>query len=57
MSSYIDQLKQSMEEEKKMYEMAQAQQTATLNQQKDPITLDSRESYFYARSPLGRSFC
>lgn len=37
MSSYIDQLKQSMEEEKKMYEMAQAQQTATLNQQKDPI--------------------
>ena len=37
MSSYIDQLKQSMEEEKKMYEMAQAQQTAVLNQQKDPI--------------------
>ena len=37
MSSYIDQLRKSMEEEKKMYEMAQAQQTATLNQQKDPI--------------------
>lgn len=37
MSSYIDQLRQSMEEEKRLYELAQAQQTAALNQQKDPI--------------------
>ena len=37
MSSYIDQLKQALEEEKKMYQLAQAQQEAALNRQKEPV--------------------
>ena len=36
MSSYIDQLRQSMEEEKRLYELAQAQQTAALHAMQCP---------------------
>lgn len=41
MSTYIDELKKAMQEEYNALEMAQKQQEATLNQQKDPIKQDA----------------